>query len=1036
MFFAFHFAKAGTPQGAFISYKYIDSLKYEVKLHYYRSCLDSSLTNAVNVYVRCLNGSDSVKLKMQWQSIKDNTPTCTKEKKRCDPANTSNTGEGFEEHVFTAIVDFADTTFKAVSTCDAVIFFFDECCRSTAFTTGSFIGNLYNYAYLNRKLAEGNSSPQMTLPPIFELCTNQSISYNLGIIDSFDFDSVSYKLDPPLGSKWPTYNNPYSYNRFVSAYWPSPLKHPYANCNAEPPIGICFDPETGDITFTPTKNDEITLMVMKIEEWRKDITGKYQLIGVVRMDQMFYVSTCPLNNSPQVTNSSFVYRTCERERICFNVTTDDKTYYPPAPLPKPPPDTVLLSWSHGIPGAEVQITNKGALHETARFCWTPAKGTASDLPYVFYAEARDNACPLTAITRHSFRIFVKHKAEAEMKITKHSCGYYVAESKPIPAFRGAPQYSWQILDEKMAIVLDSRVAYFNSTGYFLSKRSQDTIYFRKAGTYIIQHTINNLPNNCPTTYFETIVVADNITDLVPLEDTFYCKNQPLALSADLAKIKNFSLPTWHTGNPADTGTIAAIYFNQTLDSFILKFTVQDSMGCEVADFLKIRKWDVAKPDLGKDTILCGAYLYKLKAPVQEKHNWFKLDYNWQDVSKADSFIAAKSGIYWVEVSNNCGSIVDTMTIFDKTNLLKPTLPIHFCQTDSVTINPQLKDLRYLWQNAASDTNYQIQVKQAGIYLCNVIMKCGDTLTEEIAVISEKVPEVQLDDTAEFCEGQTLKLVGGKFDAFTSILWNDNSTDSINIIDMPGFYWLRATNLCGQFFDTIRVTERKLPRSHLGNDTLYCNAFNRSYNFPQRNDGFLWSDKSTTPYFSVNQPGKYWLTASNYCGVSSDTIVIDQLFPPQLNLGNDTSTTAPFDIVLDAQNAGSKYLWNTSDTTRIIVVKTFGKYWVSVSNDCGSVSDTIEILEKLGVEDLTSDRISIYPNPGNGKIIVSFDRFDDSTKMATFGFQVFDMNGKLVPIKYKMLSGGFEIELEQATSGTYLLRWPNGEKLLNKVFVVD
>jgi hypothetical protein len=138
--------------------------------------------------------------------------------------------------------------------------------------------------------------------------------------------------------------------------------------------------------------------------------------------------SCPDNNPP-IVNGPYEYKTCEGVQLCFNVTTDDKVFTPPPPATAPPPDTVTATWNRGIPGATFSIINPTARLQTGRFCWTPPKGSASDLPYTFTVTARDNACPLNAVTVRSFRVTVKHTAEANRNIDTFDCGKYFVESK-------------------------------------------------------------------------------------------------------------------------------------------------------------------------------------------------------------------------------------------------------------------------------------------------------------------------------------------------------------------------------------------------------------------------------------------------------------------------------------------------------------------------------------------------------------------------------------------------------------------------------
>ncbi len=79
--------------------------------------------------------------------------------------------------------------------------------------------------------------------------------------------------------------------------------------------------------------------------------------------------------------------------------------------------------------------------------------------------------------------------------------------------------------------------------------------------------------------------------------------------------------------------------------------------------------------------------------------------------------------------------------------------------------------------------------------------------------------------------------------------------------------------------------------------------------------------------------------------SNDTlcVVIEALATPDVNLGLDATECA--DIILDAENPGSDYLWNTGETTQTIIADMSGLYWVIVTNPVSGCddADTIELI---------------------------------------------------------------------------------------------
>ncbi len=65
--------------------------------------------------------------------------------------------------------------------------------------------------------------------------------------------------------------------------------------------------------------------------------------------------------------------------------------------------------------------------------------------------------------------------------------------------------------------------------------------------------------------------------------------------------------------------------------------------------------------------------------------------------------------------------------------------------------------------------------------------------------------------------------------------------------------------------------------------------------------------------------------------SYDTVVVSYSTFPVVNLGADTTLCEGSDLLLDAQNAGSTYLWNDGSTNQTLNVQAAGTYSVTVKN---------------------------------------------------------------------------------------------------------
>ena len=605
---------------------------YNITYNFYRDCngcyvlgqtpncgtgqnCNSSFTAPTALTVSCISGSSATSagtINLTRTGIVDITPTCGADRSRCEQPCNGAFPYGIEKHTFTGRVDLRSNIKSGC--CDFEISV-RLSVRSVGITTGQRSQTFYTSCEINACQAPCNNSPTLSNDPVAILCCNQPYTFNNGAID-VDRDSISYSFAQAFqGQGQPcTYSGKRTYLDPLTTYYPGRLKWPYCNAQANPPIGTCLDAETGDIVFTPTSCSEVGVVVIQITEWRKDSLGVYKKIGTTRRDMQFIVMTCPDNNAPEV-KGPYSYSVCEGDQLCFNVETDDKVYIPPPPALPAAPDTVTNSWNKGISGATYTIINPTARLQTGRFCWTPGVGTASNLPYRFTVTARDDACPLNAVAVRSFSVRVKPRDIAERLIDTLDCGWYSIESKPNDGFQGTPSYQWTLLDSNRNLIFDRKIASFKSSGNFLSNSKTDSIRFRTGGTYIIQHDINNSPINCPSTFFDTIVVPPLLeVDLSLGQDTFVCAGTELTFKPFLKNAKPPITYQWSTMGVTDDGEfLDNVTSNPTdiLDSFVLSVPgvqydtavsviITDNIGCTAEDsvqvFLKANPIAILPPD--------------------------------------------------------------------------------------------------------------------------------------------------------------------------------------------------------------------------------------------------------------------------------------------------------------------------------------------------------------------------------------------------------------------------------------------------------
>lgn len=166
------------------------------------------------------------------------------------------------------------------------------------------------------------------------------------------------------------------------------------------------------------------------------------------------------------------------------------------------------------------------------------------------------------------------------------------------------------------------------------------------------------------------------------------------------------------------------------------------------------------------------------------------------------------------------------------------------------------------------------------------------------------------------------------------------THSFNIISgntAPYTIWLDDFTIINTVTDSCL-----LPEVNLGNNFELCD-FNDTIVLSTGtiNCNYLWQDNSTDSILVVTQPGIYSVSASNECGTTTESIVINQNTDVQISLTEDTSICNGEELILNAIAANTNYTWQDGSTSSHFIVNQPGLYWVEVES-CNYSSDSIYV----------------------------------------------------------------------------------------------
>lgn len=161
---------------------------------------------------------------------------------------------------------------------------------------------------------------------------------------------------------------------------------------------------------------------------------------------------------------------------------------------------------------------------------------------------------------------------------------------------------------------------------------------------------------------------------------------------------------------------------------------------------------------------------------------------------------------------------------------------------------------------------------------------------------------------------------------------------------------------------------------LGKDISTCNQSNvvLDTKITDPEVSFLWNTGATTPQINVSQSGRYWITITDKCGVSKDTIDIAFLKPPPVFTFGDDQAICPFRPFLlkpYETSTGFDFIWQDGSKSASYEAQDYGDYWVKVSNACGEATDTISFLRTTYELDSTPNVITPNGDTHNENFIL-------------------------------------------------------------------
>ncbi|OGS79809.1 MAG: hypothetical protein A3D31_07605 [Candidatus Fluviicola riflensis] len=336
------------------------------------------------------------------------------------------------------------------------------------------------------------------------------------------------------------------------------------------------------------------------------------------------------------------------------------------------------------------------------------------------------------------------------------------------------------------------------------------------------------------------------------------------------------------------------------------------------------------------------------------------DFQWSNSAASQSTDISSSGTYWVNASNSCALVSDTVQVTlnylpDVTNPTNYTV----CEDDyPLTVNPVVTNATsVVWDDGT--VGGQRTINQSGNYTIYAGNDCGiDSLV--IQVSTSLLPIVTTPSLIDTCiiNGNNIPILAQITNAQTTEWSTGNATDQIQVTN-SGVYWVAVTNQCGTDSAFSTVTINHFPELYLPAvlDTCFEIGVGFSYTAQGSAGNYAWSSGSSTATEWIAQEGSYTCILTNQCGSITQSMEVNRMSAIDLYIPQDSLLLCYESINQATLGIETNYDYEIWDENGHLIdgfIDETGWYTIHAYNICGTLDDSIYI-------DLQNEQYFYLPN---------------------------------------------------------------------------
>ena len=427
-------------------------------------------------------------------------------------------------------------------------------------------------------------------------------------------------------------------------------------------------------------------------------------------------------------------------------------------------------------------------------------------------------------------------------------------------------------------------------------------------------------------------------EIIPLDNLFACQEDlPLLVSASYLNT-GYNDFYWSNGASADSA-----FINNGGDFFL---QVSNSCFSDIAEFHVDLNVNLPLSIPFEDSLVCDDEYFIILTTIHGN------EYEWQDGSSDWAYLGQGPGLYSVTISNSCDTSIYE---FEAKPYPAPEFEVEdsisICQGDEVVLNSgitaeMLEEEMWTLEWSTGETKDSITVQSAGTYYLSVTNKC-ETVVDSIILAYQGIgPDIYFSENITICEGAVTNITPESGGILYEYEWSTGSVADTIVAANEGWYYVTATNNCGQDIDSVYVLiDGQVPSLNIPASASICEGDLFMYDLPANDYTIEWSDGTPGDHFEIGQAGIYTVSAENICGITMDTIQINVIPEfPKPDLGNDIALCAMSNTSLTVSEPDVDILWSTGEVVSNISISAPGEYWVEYSNACFTKADTIIILD--------------------------------------------------------------------------------------------